>query len=130
MKLGGITNNNHRCSVERRNLGITNGGKTDNLLTKRQKDAIDMRNGDAISSSQDDGHASVILLGCGIPVESYVPPINLPKVEKIPPYTTWIFLDRCSCLYLLIFYSCVFFKAEPHSTSLFCIISFNASFLF
>ncbi|KAK1410284.1 hypothetical protein QVD17_36819 [Tagetes erecta] len=94
MKLAGITNNNHRFSVARRNLGIINGGKTHNFLTKRQKDAIDMRNGDAISSSQDDGRASVILLGCGIPVENYVPPINLPKVEKIPPYTTWIFLDR------------------------------------
>ncbi|KAI3805192.1 hypothetical protein L1987_27342 [Smallanthus sonchifolius] len=60
------------------------------------KDAIDMQNGDAISSSQNDEHASVILLGSDIPIKSSVPPINLPKVEKIPPYTTWIFLDSDS----------------------------------
>ncbi|KAI3799016.1 hypothetical protein L1987_34304 [Smallanthus sonchifolius] len=94
MKLAEITKNNHRLSVERRNLGVTNGVKIDNLLTKRQKDAIDMQNGDAISSSQNDEHASVVLLGSGIPIKNSVPPINLPKVEKIPPYTTWIFLDR------------------------------------
>ncbi|KAI3806546.1 hypothetical protein L1987_22453 [Smallanthus sonchifolius] len=83
-------------SVERRNLGVTNGVGIDNLLTKRQKDAIDMQNGDAISSSQNDEHASVILLGSDIPIKSSVPPINLPKVERIPPYTTWIFLDSDS----------------------------------
>ncbi|KAK9061866.1 hypothetical protein SSX86_019050 [Deinandra increscens subsp. villosa] len=94
LKLAEITKNNHRLSVERRNLGIINGGKVDNLLTKRQKDAIDMQNGDAMSSSQDNEHAQVILLGSGIAVKNYVPPINLPKVEKIPRYTTWIFLDR------------------------------------
>ncbi|KAI3742237.1 hypothetical protein L1987_59917 [Smallanthus sonchifolius] len=82
--------------AERRNLGVTNGVGIDNLLTKRQKEAIDMQNGDAISSSQNDEHASVILLGSGIPIKSSVPPINLPKVEKIPPYTTWIFLDSDS----------------------------------
>ncbi|KAI3794097.1 hypothetical protein L1987_36724 [Smallanthus sonchifolius] len=96
MKLAEITKNNHRLSVERRNLGVMNGVKIDNLLTKRQKDAIDMQNGDAISSSQNDEHASVILLGSGIPIKNSVPPINLPKVEKIPPYTTWIFLDSDS----------------------------------
>jgi len=26
---------------------------------------------------------------------------KLPKVRKIPPYTTWIFLDRCETLYNL-----------------------------
>ncbi|KAI3745300.1 hypothetical protein L1987_58411 [Smallanthus sonchifolius] len=83
-----------RLSVERRNLRVTNGVGIDNLLTKRQKDAIDMQNGDAISSSQNDEHALVILLGSDIPIKSSVPPINLPKVEKIPPYKTWIFLDR------------------------------------
>ncbi|KAJ0464666.1 putative [histone H3]-lysine(4) N-trimethyltransferase chromatin remodeling SET family [Helianthus annuus] len=94
MKLAGITKKNHMLAEERKNLGIINGGKVDNLLTKRQKDAIHMQNGNHISSSQDNGHASVILLGYGIPVKSCVPPIKLPKVEKLPPYTTWIFLDR------------------------------------
>ncbi|KAI7737616.1 hypothetical protein M8C21_017050 [Ambrosia artemisiifolia] len=36
--------------------------------------------------------ASIIRLGIGSPVKISVPPINLPKVEKLPPYTTWIFL--------------------------------------
>ncbi|KAL8247008.1 hypothetical protein R6Q59_008224 [Mikania micrantha] len=94
MKLAEITKNNHRLSVERGNLGKINGSKFDNLLTKRQKDAIDMQKGDAISSSQENKQASVILLGAGIAAKTSIIPINLPKENKIPPYTTWIFFDR------------------------------------
>ncbi|KAL8193384.1 hypothetical protein R6Q57_026519 [Mikania cordata] len=94
MKLTEITKNNQRLSVERGNLGKINGSKIDNLLTKRQKDAIDMQKRDAISSSQENKQASVILLGAGIAVRTSILPINLPKENKIPPYTTWIFFDR------------------------------------
>ncbi|KAJ9540754.1 hypothetical protein OSB04_027260 [Centaurea solstitialis] len=98
-KLAEITKNHHKLSTERRNLGI-NGDKRDNLLTRRQKEAIDMQSRAGIgfgsngSSSHEDEHASVILLGSGIPVKNSVRPILLPKVEKLPPYTTWTFMDR------------------------------------
>uniref|UniRef100_A0A7N0UVB1 Uncharacterized protein n=1 Tax=Kalanchoe fedtschenkoi TaxID=63787 RepID=A0A7N0UVB1_KALFE len=37
---------------------------------------------------------SVVLLGSGITVRSSVCPIKLPEVKRLPPYTTWIFLDK------------------------------------
>ncbi|KAI3521031.1 hypothetical protein L1887_10489 [Cichorium endivia] len=89
IKLAEITNNHHRLSVERRNFKIINI----NLLEKRQKDAIDLQDGVDINSREHE-HASVILLGSGIPVKKSIRPINLPEVEKIPPYTTWVFMDR------------------------------------
>lgn len=94
MKLAEITKNHHRLSVERRNLRIINGENIINLLEKRQKDAIDMQDGVDISSEEDE-HVSVVLLGSGIPVKNSVRPINLPEMEKLPPYTTWVFMDRC-----------------------------------
>lgn len=101
IKLAEVTNNHHKLSFERRKLRATGAGQTVDLLTKRQKDAIDMQNGvnadngDSDStSSQEDGHASAILLGSSIAVKNAVRPIKLPEVKKLPPYTTWIFLDR------------------------------------
>ncbi|KAI3785086.1 hypothetical protein L1987_44198 [Smallanthus sonchifolius] len=101
IKLAEVTNNHHKLSLERRKLRATGAGQTVDLLTKRQKDAIDMQNGvnanngdSDSSSSQEDGHASAILLGSSIAVKNAVRPIRLPEVKKLPPYTTWIFLDR------------------------------------
>lgn len=101
IKLAEVTNNHQKLSLERRNLRPTGSDQTIDLLTKRQKDAIDMQNGVNASngdsdsnSSQEDGHASAILLGSSIAVKNAVRPIKLPEVKKLPPYTTWIFLDR------------------------------------
>ncbi|KAJ0754117.1 putative [histone H3]-lysine(4) N-trimethyltransferase chromatin remodeling SET family [Helianthus annuus] len=101
VKLAEVTNNHHKLSLERRKLRATGANQTVVLLTKRQKDAIDMQNGvnasndDSDSSnSQEDGHASAVLLGSSIAVKNAVRPIKLPEVKKLPPYTTWIFLDR------------------------------------
>ncbi|KAL7607337.1 hypothetical protein Lser_V15G20112 [Lactuca serriola] len=101
IKLAEVTNNHYKLSVERRNLKTSVADQTVDLLTKRQKDAIDMQNGvnannddSDSSSSQEDGHASAILLGSSIAVKNAVRPIKLPEVDKLPPYTTWIFLDR------------------------------------
>ncbi|KAK9067044.1 hypothetical protein SSX86_014368 [Deinandra increscens subsp. villosa] len=101
IKLAEVTNNHHRLSLERRKLRATGANQTVDLLTKRQKDAIDMQNGVNASnddsdstSSQEDGHASAVLLGSSIAVKNAVRPIKLPEVKKLPPYTTWIFLDR------------------------------------
>ncbi|XP_042057590.1 histone-lysine N-methyltransferase CLF-like [Salvia splendens] len=97
-----VTKNLYKLSMERRNFKIICGDGGVDLLAKRQKDAIDMHNGigtsngdNDSSSSQEDGYASsAILLGSSIAVKSAVRPIKLPEVKKLPPYTTWIFLDR------------------------------------
>ncbi|KAJ9562312.1 hypothetical protein OSB04_007472 [Centaurea solstitialis] len=101
IKLAEVTSTHHRLSVERRNLRISGADQTVDLLTKRQKDAIDKQNGvnesnddSDSSSSQENGHSSAILLGSSIAVKNAVRPIKLPEVKKLPPYTTWIFLDR------------------------------------
>lgn len=97
-----VTKNLYKLSMERRNFKIICGDGGVDLLAKRQKDAIDMHNGigtsngdNESSSSQEDGYApSAILLGSSIAVKNAVRPIKLPEVKKLPPYTTWIFLDR------------------------------------
>ncbi|GAB2231720.1 hypothetical protein Droror1_Dr00010732 [Drosera rotundifolia] len=72
------------------------------LLLKSQNDAISMQvgiyasSGDkSSSSSQEDGiSSSAVLIGSNIPVKSSVRPIKLPEVKRLPPYTTWMFLER------------------------------------
>ncbi|PWA97216.1 histone-lysine N-methyltransferase CLF [Artemisia annua] len=93
IKMAEMTKNQQKLSEERGKSGIKNGGETVNLLQKRMKEAIDLQNG--VDISLEDKHAPVVLLQSGIPVKkSIIPPIILPKVGNIPPYTTWIFLDR------------------------------------
>ncbi|GFP89275.1 histone-lysine n-methyltransferase clf, partial [Phtheirospermum japonicum] len=97
-----VTKNLYKLSMERRNFKIICGDGGVDLLAKRQKDAIDMHNGigtsngdNESSSSQEDGYApSAILLGSSYVVKNAVRPIKLPEVETLPPYTTWVFLDR------------------------------------
>nr|GMC95088.1 histone-lysine N-methyltransferase CLF-like isoform X1 [Ipomoea batatas] len=100
-KLVDVTKELYELSTERINLkGHGVDGSID-LLSKRQKDAIDMQNGidtcngdDDSSSSKEDGYASAILLGSSIAVKNAVRPIKIPEEKRLPPYTTWIFLDR------------------------------------
>ncbi|KAJ0795600.1 putative [histone H3]-lysine(4) N-trimethyltransferase [Helianthus annuus] len=108
VKLAEVTNNHHKLSLERRKLRATGGNQTVVLLTKRQKDAIDMQNGvnasnddSDNSSSQEDGHASAVLLGSSIAVKNAVRPIKLPEVKKLPPYTNHMdFLGLVISVYL------------------------------
>ncbi|KAM7507114.1 hypothetical protein LguiA_017567 [Lonicera macranthoides] len=101
-KLSDVTSGFCKLSLERKNHKIVDADRSVDLLTKRQKDAIDMQNGidrsngeNDSSSSQEGGHApSAILLGSSIAVKNAVRPIKLSQVKKLPPYTTWIFLDR------------------------------------
>ncbi|KAG4987791.1 hypothetical protein JHK82_030149 [Glycine max] len=101
-KLVGVTNHVCTMSMERRNFSITDTNRSLDLLTKRQKDAIDMHNGVHASNGDvesngyhDDSHGSTaVLLGSNVAVKNAVRPIKLPEVKKLPPYTTWIFLDR------------------------------------
>lgn len=97
-KLDGITNYLYKLSSERKSQSI-DSGKTIDLLSKRMKDAVDMQNGNDRSNDEDDleenCHASTaVLLGSNVAVKNAVRPIKLTEVQKLPPYTTWIFLDR------------------------------------
>ncbi|KAK6116219.1 hypothetical protein DH2020_050015 [Rehmannia glutinosa] len=95
-----VTKNIYKLSMERRNFKIICGDGGVDLLAKRQKDAIDMHNnigtsnGDKESSSSQEDGCAPILLGSSIAVKNAVRPIKLAEVKTIPPYTTWIFLDR------------------------------------
>lgn len=101
-RLVGITKHLHKLSEERRNNRNSDIDKSVDLLTKRQRDALDMQNGNdanngdkASHCSQEDGHvSSAVLLGSSIAVKNAVRPIKLIEVKRLPPYTTWIFLDR------------------------------------
>ncbi|KAJ4966844.1 hypothetical protein NE237_018693 [Protea cynaroides] len=99
-KLVGITNHLYNLSKTRKNNVMTE--KNVDLLTKRQTDALGMLNGLDVnngekdnSSFQEEVHASSsVLLGTSSGSKSAVCPIKLPEVKTLPPYTTWIFLDR------------------------------------
>lgn len=98
-KLAAVTNNFYNLSLERRNNSLLNPGKSVDLLTKRQQDAFKLQNGDESNgsndSSQEDGHGSTaVLLESNVAVKNAVRPIKLPEVKRLPPYTTWVFLDR------------------------------------
>ncbi|CAL1408634.1 unnamed protein product [Linum trigynum] len=102
-KLASVTSHLQKLSKERRNSWINLADSSHDLLKKRQDDAIGMHSGIGTSSGdkdsdshQEDSHASTaVLLGTSIPPgKNSVRPIRLPEVRKLPPYTTWIFLDR------------------------------------
>ncbi|XVE82820.1 hypothetical protein DITRI_Ditri16bG0036200 [Diplodiscus trichospermus] len=98
-KLGGITSHLYKLSNERRNSWISDSDSTSDLLTKRQKDALCMQNGIDVSNGDKDSYSyqepsTAVLMGSSIPVKNAVRPIKLTEVKKLPPYTTWIFLDR------------------------------------
>lgn len=100
-KMADLTNNFFKSAQERRYLGGDQSDDNIDLLSKRQKYAVDMHNGieknngdNDNNASQEDGYGSVILLGSSIAVKNAVRPIKLTEVKKLPTYTTWVFLDR------------------------------------
>ncbi|XP_023876365.1 histone-lysine N-methyltransferase CLF isoform X2 [Quercus suber] len=101
LKMVGVTNHLFNLSNERSSR-TNNTDRSIDLLTKRQKDAIDMHNsvdasngdGDSSSSQEDDHACTAVLLGSNVPVKNAVRPIKLVELKRLPPYTTWIFLDR------------------------------------
>ncbi|OWM66276.1 hypothetical protein CDL15_Pgr013493 [Punica granatum] len=102
-KLVGVTTHVYNLSRQRRNDQCTDNVTDNNvdLLAKRQADALGMQigiessNADKESNSNnEEGHTSTaVLLGSSIPVKNAVRPIKLPEIKRLPPYTTWIFLD-------------------------------------
>ncbi|CAL0311551.1 unnamed protein product [Lupinus luteus] len=101
-KLVGVTNHLCNMSMDKRTNSVTDSHRSLDLLTKRQKEAVDMHNGvhespgDRESNGYlEDNHGSTaVLLGSNVAVKNAVRPIKLPAVTRLPPYTTWIFLDR------------------------------------
>lgn len=86
--------------MEKRNNQSIDNCKRVDLLKKRQKDAADMQNGidnGNKDSLEEEGHAcTAVLLGSNVAIKNAVRPIKLTEVKRLPPYTTWIFLDRCT----------------------------------
>ncbi|KAJ6678398.1 HISTONE-LYSINE N-METHYLTRANSFERASE E(Z) [Salix viminalis] len=101
-KLVGVTNHLYKLSKERKNSWISDTDNSVDLFTKRQKDALSMHGGidssnvdkDSRGSEEDGNSSTAVLLGSSIPVKNAVRPIKLPEVKRLPPYTSWIFLDR------------------------------------
>lgn len=100
--LSNITN--HVCNLSdlRRNTNVVSNDMDVDLLTRRQEDAIctlsslEISGGekDSITSLEESSYASSTLLLGNNFVGKSARPIKLPEVPKIPPYTTWVFLDR------------------------------------
>ncbi|EER89265.1 hypothetical protein BDA96_10G061500 [Sorghum bicolor] len=74
-----------------------------NLLTKRQDDALcTLHSYDITPVDKDGGNfqdenpfsSSNVIFGGNLGPKNAIRPIKLPEVPKLPPYTTWIFLDR------------------------------------
>lgn len=94
----------YNLSKQRRNDPITDNvtNNSIDLLAKRQADALGMQIGIESSGGDKDGNScledaqtsTAVLLGSSIPVKNAVRPIKLPEMKRLPPYTTWIFLDR------------------------------------
>lgn len=103
-KLVGVTTHLYNLSRQRRNVPITDNviNNSIDLLAKRQADALGMQIGIESSNADKDSNgcheeahtSTAVLLGSSIPVKNAVRPIKLPEVKRLPPYTTWIFLDR------------------------------------
>lgn len=106
LKLVGVTDHLYKMSMERRTGSIADMNGSLDLLSKRQKGATDMHNGVNASNGDresngyhEDGHGSTaVLLGYNVTTKNAVRPIKLPEVKRLPPYTTWIFLDRSVCI--------------------------------
>jgi histone-lysine N-methyltransferase EZH2 len=101
--LGTFTQRTYNLSKNRQNNTSKGTDLAPNLLTKRQDDAlctlhsVDICPADKDGSNfQDEGpfSSSNVILGGNISAKNAIRPIKLPEVSKLPPYTTWIFLDR------------------------------------
>ncbi|XP_073098810.1 histone-lysine N-methyltransferase CLF isoform X2 [Elaeis guineensis] len=102
-KLSSITQHLYNLSKFRRDTTISNTDTDVNLLTRRQDDALCTLNSVELSGGEKDGSScqeessyasSTVILGSNFGGKNAVRPIKLPEVPKLPPYTTWIFLDR------------------------------------
>ncbi|CAM6095444.1 unnamed protein product [Calypogeia fissa] len=66
----------------------------DKLTFRKQKVLHNFTNTDAGSGNKDDGPAVAPIIFGGAGGKTAVRPIKLPPQPNVPPYTTWIYLDR------------------------------------
>ncbi|RLM55769.1 histone-lysine N-methyltransferase EZ1 isoform X2 [Panicum miliaceum] len=101
--LGTFTQRTYNLSKNRQNNTSKGTDLAPNLLTKRQDDALCTLHSVDICPADKDGSnfqdespfsSSNVILGGNISAKNAIRPIKLPEVSKLPPYTTWIFLDR------------------------------------
>lgn len=101
--LESYTNGLFMLSDSRKVTTSTGNDGTKDMLTQRIEKALCKLNGlDTVVGDkenvncQEEGSSSTstIIFGSNLGGRSVVRPIKLPEVQKIPPYTTWIFLDR------------------------------------
>ncbi|CAL9120990.1 unnamed protein product [Musa textilis] len=102
-KLSSMTQLVYNLSKVRRNSSDHSSDLDTNLLTRRQDDALCTVNSleqsagekDSGSCQEESSYASsTVLIGNNFGGKNGVRLIKLPEVPKLPPYTTWIFLDR------------------------------------
>ncbi|XP_078157880.1 SET domain-containing protein isoform X2 [Carex rostrata] len=102
-KLSTFTQHTYNLSKLRRNNALNSIDADSNMLTRKQHDAMCAKNDYELPTGERDGTSfleecssasSSMLLGGNLGGKSSIRPIKLPEVTKLPPYTTWIFLDR------------------------------------
>ncbi|KAE9607784.1 putative histone-lysine N-methyltransferase chromatin remodeling SET family [Lupinus albus] len=97
-KLAGLTDNLFEISKERSTGSFTRTQRSPDLLAKRQQDAIDANNGgrERTGDHEDSLGCTAVLhkYNAPAPDKSLVVTIMLPKIRRIPKYSTWLFLDR------------------------------------
>uniref|UniRef100_A0A1D1Y7A5 Histone-lysine N-methyltransferase EZ1 n=1 Tax=Anthurium amnicola TaxID=1678845 RepID=A0A1D1Y7A5_9ARAE len=100
-KLCGIMNHVYNLSMSIQNT--TGTDIASDLLTRRKENVLCTLNGfDQTIGEKDNGvghedssfTSSAVLSGNNYGGKNAFRPIKLPEVPKLPPYTTWIFLDR------------------------------------
>lgn len=101
IKLSPITLHSHNLSKNRQTSTSNSTDLVSNLLTKRKEDALCAVNSRESSPDESEGAnfqdecSSTVIVGGNLSARNSVRPIRLPEVATLPPYTTWIFLDRC-----------------------------------
>ncbi|TVU12396.1 hypothetical protein EJB05_46039 [Eragrostis curvula] len=103
INLSTYTQNVYNLSNIRQSNTSNGSDVVSNWLTKRQDDALcSLHSLDICHADKDGGNSqdessfstSNAILGGNLGAKNAIRPIKLPEVEKLPPYTTWIFLDR------------------------------------
>nr|CAB3469743.1 unnamed protein product [Digitaria exilis] len=101
--LSTCTQRTYNLSKNRQSNTLKGTDLASNLLTKRQDDALCALHSVDIYPTDKDGSnfqdespysSSNVILGGNLGAKNAIRPIKLPEVAKLPPYTTWIFLDR------------------------------------
>ncbi|KAG8076016.1 hypothetical protein GUJ93_ZPchr0006g40607, partial [Zizania palustris] len=100
IKLSPITQHSYDLSKVRQNCTTNSTELVLNLLTRRREDALCAVNSLDVSPAASEGGScqdecsSTVVFGGNLAAKNVVRPIKLPEVPKLPPYTTWTFLDR------------------------------------